>query len=31
MVTDTAESVCGWAKRDGFIQMQMKNQEVCSY
>ena len=28
LVTEAAESVCGWAKRDGFIRTQMRNREV---
>src|SRR6218665_1855065 len=28
LVTQAAESVCGWAKRDGFIRTQLRNREV---
>lgn len=28
LVTEAAESVCGWAKRDGFIRTQMRNREL---
>jgi hypothetical protein len=27
-VTEAAVSVCGWAKRDGFIRAQLRNREV---
>jgi hypothetical protein len=27
-VTEAAESVCGWTKRDGFIRAQLRNREV---
>ena len=30
LVTEAAESVCGWAKRDGFIRTQMRDREVES-
>jgi len=28
LITEAVESVCGWAKRDGFIRTQMRNREV---
>lgn len=28
LVTEASESVCGWAKRDGFIRTQLRNREV---
>ena len=28
LVTEAAESVCGWAKRDGFVRTQMRNREM---
>ena len=28
LVTEAAESVCSWAKRDGFIRTQLRNREV---
>lgn len=28
LVTEAAESVCGWARRDGFIRTQLRNREV---
>eukprot|EP00918_Siedleckia_nematoides_P061858 GHVU01134955.1.p2 GENE.GHVU01134955.1~~GHVU01134955.1.p2 ORF type:complete len:135 (-),score=16.80 GHVU01134955.1:108-512(-) len=28
LVTEAAESVCGWARKDGFIRTQLRNREV---